>query len=64
MINSNVNTHQLHATDEGQGAPATAAPHDVLLALSGGPRGAETPQDLSFKIQKLPKGRLAGLQPR
>lgn len=33
-INSNLNTYQLHATDEGQGAPAATAPHGVLLPPS------------------------------
>lgn len=43
-INSNLSTYQLHATDEGQGAPATTAPHDVLLRLCRGPRGAGNPK--------------------
>lgn len=56
-INSNCSTYQLHATDEGQGASATTAPHDVLLPLCGGPRGAkarESSQIPPVTIRQLP----------
>lgn len=68
-FNNNLNTYQLHATDESQGAPATTAPHRVLLLLlSSDPRGEKKKQlnsqissrTLKIPPQKIPlEGRLA-----
>lgn len=72
QMKSDLDTHQLHATDEGQGAPATTAPHGVLLLhnhhLSGDPRGednsgAKNSSDPA-EIQRGGVWCQAGLQPR
>ncbi|KAK5880078.1 hypothetical protein CesoFtcFv8_023142 [Champsocephalus esox] len=53
MINSKKTTYQLHATDEGQGAPATTAPHGVLLPLSP---VIQVEQKLWVKLPNPPAG--------
>lgn len=64
-INGNLRTYQLHATDEGQGAPASAAPHGLLLLLC--PRAEESLSNSKISsctfTTQIPEGRPAGWQP-